>query len=72
MRGYFPSRRPRRYQARAAAIAAYSLALPLRRIEADTGIHRVTLLRLLARAQRPHSDGFLWGYRADGALLIRV
>ena len=52
------------YQARAAAIAAYSLALPLRRIEADTGVHRVTLLRLIARAQRPHSDGRLWGYRA--------
>ena len=44
------------YQARAAAIAAYSLALPLRRIEADTGVHRVTLLRLIARAQLPHSD----------------
>ena len=52
------------YQARVAAVAAYSLALPLRRIQADTGVHRVTLLRLIARAQRPHADGRLWGYRA--------
>ena len=52
------------YKARAAAVAAYSLSHPLRRIEADTGVHRGTLIRLIARAQRPHPDGRLWGYRA--------
>ena len=52
------------YRARAAAIAAYSLAHPLARIEAETGVHRVTLMRLVARALRAHPDGRLWGYRA--------
>ena len=52
------------YRARAAAATAYSHGHSLARIEADTGVHRVTLLRLIARALRPHSDARLWGYRA--------
>ena len=49
---------------RAAAVSAYSQGHSLARIEADTGVHRVTLLRLIARALRPHPDARLWGYRA--------
>lgn len=52
------------YQARAAAVTAFSQGHSLARIEADTGVHRVTLLRLIARALRPHPDARLWGYRA--------
>src|SRR5450631_2498201 len=52
------------FRTRAAAVAAYSLAHPLVRIEAETGVHRVTLMRLVARALRAHPDGRLWGYRA--------
>jgi putative transposase len=52
------------YRARAAAVAAYSHGHSLARVEDGTGVHRVTLMRLIARALRPHPDGRLWGYRA--------
>lgn len=59
-----PTARAEVFRARAAAVAAYSLAHPLARIEAETGVHRATLLRLVARALCAHPDGRLWGYRA--------
>ena len=52
------------YRARAAAVSAYSHGHSLARVEDGTGVHRVTLMRLIARALRPHPDGRLWGYRA--------
>jgi putative transposase len=52
------------YRARTSAVSAYSHGHSLSRIEDDTGVHRVTLMRLIARALRPHADGRLWGYRA--------
>ena len=52
------------YRARAAAVSAYSHGHSLAQIEDSTGVHRVTLMRLIARALRPHADGRLWGYRA--------
>jgi putative transposase len=52
------------YRKRTAAVTAYSDGRSLARIEADTGVHRVTLLRLIARAERPHPDARLWGFRA--------
>lgn len=51
-------------RARAAAATAYSRGQPLVDIESETGVHRATLLRLIARALRPHPDGRLWGFRA--------
>lgn len=52
------------FRARAAAATAYSRGQPLVGIESETGVHRATLLRLIARALRPHPDGRLWGFRA--------
>lgn len=52
------------FKARAAAATAYSRGQPLVGIESATGVHRATLLRLIARALRPHPDGRLWGFRA--------
>lgn len=59
-----PTAKAEVFRARAAAVGAYALAHPLARIEAETGVHRVTLMRLVARALRAHPDGRLWGYRA--------
>lgn len=52
------------FRARAAAATAYARGQPLVGIESETGVHRATLLRLIARALRPHPDGRLWGFRA--------
>ena len=51
------------YRLRYKAVQAYARGDTLEQIEA-TGIHRATVLRMVARAQRPHPDGRLWGWRA--------
>ena len=51
------------YRLRYKAVQASARGDTLEQIEA-TGIHRATVLRMVARAQRPHPDGRLWGWRA--------
>lgn len=57
---------PRRilFRKRSQAVALYASGQPLDDIERASAVHRATLRRLIARAQRPHPDGRLWGYRA--------
>ena len=52
------------YRARAASASAFAHGHSLARIQANTGVHRAALSRLIARALRAHPDGRLWGYRA--------
>ena len=52
------------YRSRCAAIEAYVQGEPVARIETEHGIDRSTLFRMIKRAQRAHSDGSVWGYRA--------
>ncbi len=52
------------YRLRCAAIEAYAQGEPVAQIEAEHGIDRSTLFRMVKRAQRAHADGSVWGYRA--------
>lgn len=52
------------FEQRRSAIEAYARGDRLEQIESACGVHRSTVLRLVQRAQCPHSDGRLWGYRA--------
>lgn len=59
-----PGDQARRVSARQAALQAYARGVPLRQIHLDTGVAASCLYRCLAKAQRVHADGRLWGYRA--------
>jgi putative transposase len=52
------------FRARRQAVEQYAAGQALAPIESASGVHRATLLRLIARALRPHPDARLWGYRA--------
>lgn len=52
------------YQSRCAAMQAYVNGDPVTKIEAEHGVDRSTLARMVKRAQHAHADGTLWGYRA--------
>ena len=52
------------FQRRCAAVQGYAQGGALTDIETTSGVHRGTVLRMVNRAQKPHQDGRLWGFRA--------
>lgn len=52
------------FRTRIRAIEAVARGDLLRVVEAASGLHRAAINRLIARAQLPHPDGRIWGYRA--------
>jgi putative transposase len=52
------------YRRRSEAVEAYARGAALADIETNIGVHRGTVLRMIARARKPHPDGRLWGFRA--------
>lgn len=53
-----------RVSARQAALQSYAQGIPVRQIQAQTGVSPASLYRCLAKARQLHADGRPWGYRA--------
>ena len=53
-----------RVSARQVAIQSYAQGIPVRQIQAQTGVSSASLYRCLSKAQQLHADGRPWGYRA--------